>query len=178
MSKIGRKPIPIPPNVKVEVKGNMVTVASADGKKKLTQQVSLVNVAVADNQVVVEAAEDSRHSRARHGLFRTLISNMIIGVTQGWSKTLEISGAGFKAEKQGQKLLLTVGYSKPKEFPVPVGVEVELPNPTTLVVKGIDKALVGQTAASLRAIRKPDPYKGKGIRYLGERAVRKKAKDK
>lgn len=178
MSRIGKTPIPIPDAVKVDVKGSLVSVASADGKKKLTQEVSLVDVKVADKQVVVEAQDDSRDARARHGLYRTLIANMIDGVTKGWAKRLEIHGAGYKAELQGQKLVLTVGYTYPREFPVPSGIDIELTNPTTILVKGIDKALVGQTAASLRNVRPPDPYRGKGIRYTGEQAVRKTAKGK
>jgi large subunit ribosomal protein L6 len=178
MSRIGKTPIPIPPQVKVEVKENLVTVSSADGKKRLSQEVSLVTVKVEEQQVVLEALEESRQASARHGLYRTLIANMIDGVTKGWEKKLEIHGAGYKAELQGKKLMLTVGYTFPREFAVPQGIDVELLNPTTIVVKGIDKALVGQTAASLRKVREPDPYRGKGIRYAGEHAVRKTAKGK
>jgi large subunit ribosomal protein L6 len=178
MSRIGKMPIPIPAKVKVEVKGDLVLVASEDGKKKLTQEVTMVNVKVVDKQVVVEAADESRDSRSRHGLYRTLIANMIDGVTKGWERRLEIHGAGYKAELQGAKLMLTVGYTYPREFPIPAGIDLELTNPTTILVKGIDKALVGQTAASLRNVRPPDPYRGKGIRYTGEQAVRKTAKGK
>ncbi len=178
MSRIGKEPIPIPDKVKVEVKGDLVSVATADGKKKLSQAVSLVSVKVADNRVVVEAEDESRDARARHGLYRTLIANMIAGVTKGWEKRLEIHGAGYKAEMKGPKLMLTVGYTFPREFNLPQGIDIELTNPTTIVLRGIDKALVGQTAASLRNVRPPDPYRGKGIRYTGEHAVRKTAKGK
>jgi large subunit ribosomal protein L6 len=178
MSRIGKLPIPIPKSVKIEVEGDLVTVASADGKKKISQKVDLVAVSVEKDNVVVKATEATRAGRSRHGLYRTLIANMIAGVTQGWSKTLEISGAGFKVEKQTNKLVLTVGYTHPKTFPIPAGIEVETPSPTIIVVKGIDKGLVGQVAASLRAIHRPDPYKGKGIRYQGEKAIRKVAKGK
>lgn len=178
MSRIGKSPIPIPATVKVVVKGDLVSVTTADGKKKLSQEVTMVNVKVADNLVVVEAADESRDSRSRHGLYRTLIANMIDGVTKGWEKRLEIHGAGYKAELQGQKLMLTVGFTYPREFVVPREIDLELTNPTTIVVRGIDKALVGQTAASLRNVRPPDPYRGKGIRYTGEQAVRKTAKGK
>ena len=178
MSRIGKAPIPIPDKVKVEIKGDLVSVATADGKKRMSQAVSMVNVKVADNHVLLEAGDESRDARARHGLYRTLIANMIDGVTKGWEKRLEIHGAGYKAELQGQKLMLTVGYTYPREFTIPEGIELELTNPTTIVLKGIDKALVGQTAASLRHVRPPDPYRGKGIRYTGEQAVRKTAKGK
>jgi len=178
MSRIGKKPIPIPKTVKVTVAGDLVTVTSSDGKKKLTQEVRFVKVRVEGEQVVVDRVDDTRPARASHGLYRTLISNMISGITTGWTKTLEIHGAGFKAELQGKKLLLTVGYTKPREFSVPDGIKVELPNANTVVVSGIDKHLVGQTTASLRAVRPPDPYKGKGIRLQGEHAVRKTAKGK
>lgn len=178
MSRIGKAPIPIPDKVKVEIKGDLVSVATADGKKQMSQAVSMVNVKVADNHVILEAGDESRDARARHGLYRTLIANMIDGVTKGWEKRLEIHGAGYKAELQGQKLMLTVGYTYPREFTIPEGIELELTNPTTIVLKGIDKALVGQTAASLRHVRPPDPYRGKGIRYTGEQAVRKTAKGK
>jgi len=178
MSRIGNKPIPIPKTVKVTVAGDVVTVASSDGKKKLVQEVRFVKVRVEGEVVVIERVDDTRPARACHGLYRTLIANMIQGITAGWSRTLEIHGAGFKAEMQGKKLVLTVGYTKPREFPVPEGIKVELPNPNTVVVSGMDKHLVGQTSASLRAVRPPDPYKGKGIRYQGEHAVRKTAKGK
>ncbi len=178
MSRIGKTPIPIPDKIKVEVKGDLVSVASADGKKKLSQAVTMVSVKVADSLVLVEANDESRDARSRHGLYRTLIANMIDGVTKGWEKRLEIHGAGYKAEMKGPKLMLTVGYTYPREFDVPKGVDIELTNPTTIVLRGIDKALVGQTAASLRNVRPPDPYRGKGIRYTGEQAVRKTAKGK
>lgn len=178
MSRIGKKPIPVPDKVKVEISGDLVTVSSADGKKKLTQSVSHVTVKVEDSQVIVETADQSRLSRSAHGLYRTLISNMIAGVTTGWTRVLSIEGAGFKAEMTGRKLMLTVGYTYPREYNIPAGVDVELPKANQIVVKGIDKQLVGAIAASIRAVRPPDPYRGKGIRYEGERAVRKVAKGK
>jgi len=178
MSRVGKQPVPVPGSVKVAVEGNVVTVASADGKKQLHQEFSLVDIRVEKDLVVVEAKEPTRQASARQGLYRTLIANMILGVTTGWSKNLEIHGAGYKGEKQGKKLVLTVGYTLPREYPIPEDIEVELPSPTTIVVKGVDKARVGQAAASIRAIRRPDPYKGKGIRYQGEHAVRKTPKGK
>jgi len=179
MSRIGKKPIPIPPKVKVEVKDGVVKVSSADGKKALQRPLVGVTVTVGKEEVVVKALDDTRLSRGCHGLYRTLISNMIDGVTKGWSKTLEIEGAGFKAELKGKdKIVCTVGYTHPKEFSVPKGIDVELPKPTCIVVKGLDKELVGRTAAALRALHKPDPYRGKGIRYEGEKAIRKVVKGK
>lgn len=178
MSRIGKKPIAVPPKVKVDVKGDVVTVASADGKKKLERAFRFVRVSVAGSEVQVEAADESRMARSCHGLYRTLIANMIQGVTAGWSRTLEVDGAGYKVELKGKKLMCTVGFSQPKAFDIPAGIEVEVPKPTTIVLKGIDKELVGQTAASIRAIRPPDPYRGKGIRYEGERAIRKTVKGK
>jgi large subunit ribosomal protein L6 len=178
MSRIGKKAVPIPPKVKVEVKDGAVVVVSPDGKKRLERKLTHVTVAVGKDSVTVSAVDGSRAARSCHGLYRTLIANMIDGVTKGWSKTLEIEGAGYKAELKGKVLVCTVGYSAPKEFPIPAGIDVELPKPTTVVLKGIDKELVGQTAAALRALHKPDPYRGKGIRYSGEKAIRKVVKGK
>jgi len=178
MSRIGKQPVPIPESVKVNVRDGVVTVASADGKKTLSQATDMVTVAVEGDKVVLTVVDDSRTASARQGLYRTLVANMIEGVSKGWSKRLEISGAGYKAEKQGGKLLLTVGYTFPREFLIPAGIDIELPTQTIIVVSGIDKALVGQTAASIRSVRPPDPYKGKGIRYRGEHAVKKTAKGK
>ena len=178
MSRVGKKPISIPDGAVVQVQGDLVTVASKDGKRKLQQAVRHVNVQVQDGEVCLEAADGSRQARACHGLYRTLVANMMEGVTKGWEKTLEIEGAGFKAEQQGKKLLLTVGYTYPREYAIPDGIELELPKASIIVIRGIDKELVGQTAASIRAVKPPDPYRGKGIRYRGEHAVRKTAKGK
>ncbi len=178
MSRVGKKPVSIPDGAVVKVDGDLVTVASKDGKKTLQQAVRHVNVLVEDGQVCLDVADGSRQARASHGLYRTLIANMLEGVTKGWQKTLEIEGAGFKAEQQGKKLVLTVGYTYPREYAIPDGIDLELPKPAVIVIKGIDKELVGQTAASIRAVKPPDPYRGKGIRYQGEQAVRKTAKGK
>lgn len=178
MSRIGKSPIPIPDGIKVNVANNLVEVSSADGKKKLTQEVSFVNVSVVEKEVLVQRVDESQDARARHGLYRTLIANMIDGITKGWQKELEIHGAGYKVEQKGRKLVLTVGYTFPREFQVPAGIDVELPNANSIVLKGIDKAAVGQIAASIRSVRPADPYKGKGIRYKGEHAIRKTPKGK
>lgn len=178
MSRIGKSPIPIPDGIKVNVANNLVEVSSADGKKKLTQEVSFVSVSVVEKEVLVQRVDESQDARARHGLYRTLIANMIDGITKGWQKELEIHGAGYKVEQKGRKLVLTVGYTFPREFQVPAGIDVELPNANSIVLKGIDKAAVGQIAASIRSVRPADPYKGKGIRYKGEHAIRKTPKGK
>lgn len=178
MSRIGRKPIEIPATVKVAVSNGVVTVSSADGKKKLEQETHDVSVKVEGNQVVVEKAGDTRSARSCHGLYRTLIANMIEGVTKGWEKRLEVEGAGYKVELKGRTLVLTVGYTHPREYSVPQGIDVELAGTNALILRGASKELVGQTAASIRGIRPADPYRGKGIRYTGEQAIRKVAKGK
>ncbi len=178
MSRIGVKPIAVPEGIKVVVEGDRVRVLSSDGKKELSQVIRHVDVKMEENMVVVRRQDESRSARACHGLYRTLIANMVQGITQGWSKQLDVEGAGFKLELTGRTLVLTVGYSRPRTFAIPDGIELELPSPNTVIVRGIDKASVGQTAASIRAIRPADPYRGKGIRYTGERVVRKVAKGK
>jgi len=178
MSRIGKKPIAIPGQVKVAVAGEVVSVASADGKKKLSRTVRNVRVTLVDNQVVVERVDESRSARACHGLYRTLIANMIDGVSKGWEKALDVEGAGYKLELQGKTLVLTVGYSQPRRYEIPNGITMELPSPNSLIIRGSDKELVGQTAAAIRSIRRADPYRGKGIRYKGEKAIRKVAKGK
>ncbi len=178
MSRIGRNPIAVPDQVKVAVAGDVVSVASADGKKKLSRTVQNVRVKLVGNQVLVERVDDSRSARACHGLYRTLIANMIDGVSKGWEKQLDVEGAGFKLELQGKTLVLTVGYSQPRKYAIPEGIAMELPSPNSLIIRGSDKELVGQTAAAIRAIRRADPYRGKGIRYKGEKAIRKVAKGK
>jgi len=177
-SRIGKKPVPVPKGVKVEVSDERVQVSSADGKRVLQRAVANVTVKVDGGQVVVAPKDESRAALACHGLYRTLIANMVEGVAKGYQKTLLVEGAGYKAELKGRTLVLTVGYTLPREFPVPAGIEVECPNANQVVIKGYDKELVGQTAATLRRIRPPDPYRGKGIRYDWEKAVRKAPKGK
>lgn len=177
MSRIGKKPIPIPDKVKVELYGARVKVSSSDGKA-LELETRNVEVKIEGQTVLVSAGAEGRIGRSCHGLYRTLIANMIEGVEKGWEKTLVIEGAGYKAEHKGNQLVLTVGFTYPRPYSIPAGVDVRLTNPLTIVVRGPDKQLVGQTAASIRAVRPPDPYRGKGIRYKGERAVRKTPKGK
>ena len=173
MSRIGKKAIAIPAGVKVAVSGNTVTV---EGKAKLSLDLPpYVAVEVADNQVVVKQASEAREAGAMHGLARSLINNMVIGVTAGFKKELQIVGVGYKAALQGSKLNLSLGYSHPIVYQIPEGVKVTL-NENKILVEGADKQLVGQTAAEIRRFRSPEPYKGKGIRYVDERIVLKEGK--
>ena len=173
MSRIGKQPIEIPSGVTVEVAGDTVNVKGPGGA--LSQRVDPdMKVTVADGEVRVERPSDEREHRALHGLTRSLIANMVEGVTKGYEKRLEIQGVGYRAVLKGKDIELQVGFSHPVDFPAPEGIEFEVPAPNRITVKGIDKQLVGETAARIRRIRKPEPYKGKGIRYEGE-YVRKKA---
>lgn len=173
MSRIGRKPIAIPEGVQVDILGNNVKVKGPKGE--LNQVVPPeIKISLDNGEIKVERPSDDKKHRALHGLTRTLISNMIIGVTNGYAKGLEINGVGYRAVKQGKNLVLTIGYSHPVEIhPLP-GIEIEVPAPNKIVVKGIDKQAVGQMAAEIRAVRKPEPYKGKGIKYESE-IIRRKA---
>lgn len=176
MSRIGIKPVDLPAGVEVKIDGNnLVTVKGPKGE--LTEQISkLLKIEVKDGVVTVSRSSDAKAHREQHGLARTLISNMVIGVTDGYEKKLELVGVGYKAEKKGKKLVLSLGYSHPVELEDPEGITTETPSATEVVVKGTDKALVGNYAANIRAWRKPEPYKGKGIRYAGEHIRRKEGK--
>ncbi len=176
MSRIGKKPVSIPDKVKVSVdKANVVTVEGPKGK--LTLQVSpRIKIIVEDSTVRVERPTDLKMDRAMHGLYRSLINNMIIGVTQGYKKELEMVGVGYKAQVKGKELVLEVGYSHPVNYPIPEGISIQTPKPTQIVIEGIDKQQVGQVAAEIRKVRPPEPYKGKGIKYAGERIRRKAGK--
>lgn len=173
MSRIGRKPIPLPTGVNVSVDGGMVKVKGPRGELALHLPPEMA-LRVEEHRVIVERPTDSRRHRALHGLARSLTANMVKGVTDGFRRTLEIVGVGYRAEKRGVRLALSVGYSHPIDYQPPQGIKVDVPSPTTIVVEGMDKQLVGQVAAEIRAFRPPEPYKGKGIRYQGE-AVRRKA---
>jgi large subunit ribosomal protein L6 len=176
MSRIGLRPIELPAGVEVTVgEGNLITVKGPKGE--LTEQVSgLLEVKVDGNVLTVSRDDDSKQKRSQHGLARTLINNMVIGVTEGFSKKLQLEGVGYRAEKKGNTLVMNLGYSHPVEMEDPDGIETEVPNANEIIVKGIDKALVGNYAANIRKWRKPEPYKGKGIRYEGERIRRKEGK--
>jgi len=173
MSRIGRLPVGLPKGVAVSVSGRTVEVKGPKGT--LTRHVHPdMTVAVTDQHVVVSRPTDQRHHRALHGLTRALIANMVKGVVDGFRVDLEIQGVGYRATKQGRQVTFQVGYSHPVEVTPPPGVEIEVPQPNRLGIVGTDKEQVGQLAATVRAIRPPDPYKGKGIRYAGER-IRLKA---
>ena len=176
MSRIGKEPVPIPSGVDVTLADGTVKVSGPKGT--LEQRIpDGIDVEIADGQVVVRRASDHRDHRARHGLTRSLIANMVTGVTQGYSKSLEIVGVGYRAQARGSNaLVIQVGYSHPVEVNAPEGVTFEVPSPTRITVSGPDKQVVGQVAADIRAIRKPEPYKGKGIRYANEQVRRKAGK--
>jgi large subunit ribosomal protein L6 len=175
MSRIGKKPIPIPNGVEVTVNGNNVTVKGPKGTLTRSFHADLT-IKVEDNNVVVERPSDERLHRSLHGTTRSLIANMIQGVTNGFSKTLELVGVGYRAQKQGNKLVLSLGYSHPVEVPQEDGIEFEVPSQTQIIVKGIDKEKVGAVAAKIRSYREPEPYKGKGIKYIDEVIRRKEGK--
>ena len=177
MSRIGRKPIVIPQGVKVHVDG--ATVHAEGPKGKLAQPVPAgLSARVDGNQVLISRQGDERRERALHGLTRALVANMVSGVKDGFVKKLEIVGIGYRAQMQGRAIQLVLGYSHPIVFPLPEGVTAEIDKQTAITLRGPDKAVLGQTAARLRVLRRPDPYKGKGVRYAGEvirRKVGKKA---
>jgi len=175
MSRIGRLPVPVPSGVDVAIDGRRMTVTGPKGT--LTRELPPI-IAIAregDEIVVTRPSEDKLH-KSLHGLTRTLVNNMVVGVTTGYRKGLEIVGVGYRAQKVGEKLQLSLGYSHQIEIEPPSGISFEVENPTHLAVVGIDKELVGQVAARIRATRKPEPYKGKGVRYAGEQVRRKAGK--
>jgi len=172
MSRIGKKPIPIPNGVEISLNDGLLTVKGPKGK--LTRQMHpRVSVTVGKDEVAVSVRDESRESKAIHGLFRMLVANMVTGVSTGFEKTLEIVGVGYRAELQGNTAVLNVGYSQPVHFDLPEGVEAKI-DKTKITLSSIDKELLGLTAAKIRGIRKPEPYKGKGIRYADE-VIRRKA---
>src|SRR5712692_5469742 len=175
MSRIGRKPVLIPQGVKVAVEGAVVTALGPKGT--LRQPIpSALSVAIKDNQVVVSRQSDHQSVRALHGLMRSLVANMVSGVKDGFERKLEIVGIGYRCQIQGKALQLALGYSHPVIFPLPDGIQAEVDRQVSITLRGADKALLGQTAAKLRALRKPDPYKGKGIKYADEHIRRKVGK--
>ncbi|MBR5064649.1 MAG: 50S ribosomal protein L6 [Oscillospiraceae bacterium] len=175
MSRIGRKPIVIPAGVEVKIDGETVKVTGPKGT--LTQKVHTgLGLEVEGNELKVSRPSDDRQFRSLHGLTRTLINNMVTGVTEGFKKELEISGVGYRAQKNGNELVLNVGYSNPVKILDTDMITTEVPNPQRIVVNGIDKQAVGQFAAEIRGVRPPEPYKGKGIHYVGEYIIRKEGK--
>jgi len=176
MSKVGKRPIPIPEGVKVEVLEREVVVQGPLGTLRCPYEPEYVTIKVEDGVVRVERKGERAPFRARHGLYRALIANMVQGVTKKWEKELEIHGLGYRAKLEGRTLVMELGFSHPVRFPIPEGVEVEVPEPTRIIVRGIDKYLVGQVAAEIRKIKPPEPYRGTGIRYKGEEIVKKVGK--
>ena len=176
MSRIGRAPIDVPGGVEITLSGTTVTVKGPKGTLERTIP-QPITVRQDEGQLLVERPDDERDTRAKHGLVRSLLNNMVVGVTEGYTKQLEIVGVGYRATAKGNDALeLALGFSHPVKVSAPDGVTFEVPSPTEIVVKGIDKEQVGQTAADIRAWRKPEPYKGKGIRYADEHVIRKAGK--
>jgi large subunit ribosomal protein L6 len=176
MSRIGKQPIPVPAGVTIAITPELVTVNGPKGE--LSERINRdINVAHDGDQIVVTRPTDRGEHRALHGLTRSLVANMVTGVTTGFTKDLEIVGVGYRAQAQGpEKLEIAVGFSHPVYVQAPPGITFEVPQPTRITVRGFDKQLVGQVAADIRKLRKPEPYKGKGIRYAGERVQRKAGK--
>lgn len=173
MSRIGKRPIPIPQKVEVKIEGNYVSVKGPKGE--LARALPLeVEVKREEEAIIVNRANDSRRAHEMHGLCRTLVNNMVQGVSAGFQKRLEIQGVGYRASTQGTTLVLNMGYSNPVQIPFPKGITIAVENNTSIIVSGYDKEVVGDTAARIRMVRPPEPYKGKGIRYAGE-IVRQKA---
>lgn len=175
MSRIGRKPITVPGGVNITLDNSVITVKGPKGT--LTRELHKdIKVTVEGNEIVVERPSDNKLHRSLHGTTRSVVNNMVSGVTDGFSKTLELVGVGYRASKSGEKLVLNVGYSHPVEITPEAGIVFEVPSNTKIIVSGINKERVGEYAAKIRAVRAPEPYKGKGIKYEGERIIRKEGK--
>lgn len=175
MSRIGRKPISIPSGVNVTLEDLQITVKGPKGTLSRALHKDM-KISIEENVINVERPSDNKLHRSLHGTTRSVIANMVNGVTEGYAKSLELVGVGYRANKNGEKLVLSVGYSHPVEIVPEEGIEFEVPSNTKIVVKGISKELVGATAAKIRSVREPEPYKGKGIKYEGERILRKEGK--
>ncbi len=177
MSRVGKMPVAIPAGVDVSIQEDQISVKGSGGNLSLARH-ALVNVTSQNGQLSFEPANESREANAMSGTLRQLVNNMVVGVTKGFEKKLSLVGVGFKAQAQGAKLNLTVGFSHPVNKDMPQGITVTTPTPTEVVIKGADRQRVGQVAAEIRAIRPPEPYKGKGIRYADEKIVIKETKKK
>jgi large subunit ribosomal protein L6 len=178
MSRIGKKPIPLPDGVTASVESGMLTVKGPKGTLAMQLLEDLVNYDIAEGEIRVTPITDAQRNRAAWGMQRTNVQNLVTGVTEGFTKVLEITGVGYRAQAQGKNLRLQLGYSHDVNFPVPEGIEVKTPDQNTVEITGIDKQKVGQVAAEIRRWRKPEPYKGKGIKYRGEYIFRKEGKKK
>ena len=175
MSRIGQKPIPVPDKVEVSIEGRQVQVKGPKGQV-VTRIPARIQASLEDGQVVITRPTDQNRDKALHGLARTLVANMVEGVTEGFARRLEIVGVGYRAEGSGRKIKLSLGFSHPVEYEAPEGIEITTPQPTVIEVRGADKQVVGQVAAEIRSYRTSEPYKGKGIRYEGEHVRRKAGK--
>jgi len=175
MSRVGKKPIPIPTGVQVKVENNSIRVKGTKGEMVRGFEDG-IDVKVEDGRILLTRRSEDRSRRALHGLLRSDIYNMVVGVTTGYQKTLEISGVGFRAQVQGRNLTLVLGFSHPTVFALPAGIEAAVDKQTVITIKGINKYLVGQVAAEIRELKPPEPYKGKGIKYAGEVIERKEGK--
>jgi large subunit ribosomal protein L6 len=177
MSRIGKRAVPLPAGVTATTEGQILTVKGPKGQLQL-QMRDEISYEIGDDGIVVKPGNDTKQARAFWGMQRTLVDNLVTGVTEGFSKTLEISGVGYRAQAQGRNLRLQLGYSHDVNFPIPEGIDVKTPDQNTVEISGIDKQKVGQVAAEIRRWRKPEPYKGKGIKYRGEYIFRKEGKKK
>jgi large subunit ribosomal protein L6 len=177
MSRIGKKPVPVPGGVTATVDGQEIKVKGPKGELSHVL-VDQVIAKMGDDGIEIGMVEDNKDSRAMWGMSRTIVANLVTGVTEGFSKTLEINGVGYRAAMKGQALQLQLGFSHDVDFEIPKGIEISCPKPTEIVVSGIDKQLVGQVAAEIRRYRPPEPYKGKGVKYTGEYILRKEGKKK
>jgi len=176
MSRIGKAPITVPSGVEVQIQGRQVAVKGPKGELDIEVPVD-ITVRQDGEEILVERSDDERRNRALHGLTRSLVNNMVLGVSEGFSKELQIVGVGYRAAAKGSNALeLQLGFSHPVNVEAPVGITFDVPEPTRIIVSGIDKQVVGQVAADIRSYRKPEPYKGKGVRYLGEHVARKAGK--
>ena len=175
MSRIGKQPIPVPADIKIDIKGQTISVS---GKKGNLEREILpeLEVSMKDQEILVENRDNSKRTNAFRGMTRSLINNMVVGVSEGFKKTLIVEGVGYKVNISGKTLTLNVGYSNPVEFPIPEGIQINVDGTNKIIVESIDKELLGLTSAKIREIRKPEPYKGKGIRYEDEHIVRKVGK--
>ena len=177
MSRIGKKPVPVPGGITASVNGQTVTMKGPKGELTFVAH-DLVVVTKDDDGVSVQPRDESKQARALWGLSRTMVSNLVTGVSTGFERKLEITGVGYKAAVQGKALNLALGYSHDVNYPIPVGISIACPKPTEIIISGIDRQRVGQVAAEIREFRPPEPYKGKGVRYAGEYIVRKEGKKK
>jgi large subunit ribosomal protein L6 len=177
MSRIGKKPVTIPSGVTADIANGVITVKGPKGTLTLNMR-DEISYTVDGNAIIVKPANDTKSARAFWGMQRTLVDNLVVGVTEGYTKTLNITGVGYRANSQGKTLKLQLGYSHDVDFEIPEGIEIKTPDNTTVLISGIDKQKVGQVAAEIRRWRKPEPYKGKGIKYAGEFIFRKEGKKK